>query len=295
MTDFTKISCDDLNATNIKSSNIPFVAHNISTNGELIKSKYCDREGNPIYKKPYYKGEYKHLTITYTDKGNFRISGSLHKFYHNKNYNDFTVKELKFAIFELQKEFNLNLEDCNLRILEVGINIKTPYCVDTILDSCFLHKTTPFENKYDSEKGRYIVSRHSQYQIILYNKSKQSKLNIDNILRLEIRFTKMEKLNKLGIYNLSDLLKTDFVIFKNILLKEWDNILFFDLNMPKDIYPLYNYSNPNYWKDLLSRKCKSAYYKHRNKLKSIALSNSHQTQKEIRILIESKIDYLLYN
>jgi hypothetical protein len=291
----------DVESTEIVDSKLlSFVTKNVSDDGVLFKSNKIKENGSPIYRTPYREAEYKGLTITYSENENFRVKGSIHKYYNNglQNFNDFTETTCKATIVKLCKEFRINPSVFILENLEIGINFLPPINTNDILDLCFLHSTIPFESKYDNQRGRYIQSVHSQYIIKIYNKalqysSKGYKIDKD-IMRFEIKFTVMEKLNNLGIYTLADLLRFDFKRFKRLLLNEWDKVFFFDKSiMYLDDFNQ-QYASLVYWKDLLKRDSKSAYYKHRRKLNEYALRNSDDLKGKIKEAMSDKIDLLNY-
>jgi hypothetical protein len=98
-----------------------------------------------------------------------------------------------------------------LRQLEIGVNIIPPYPTKELLPYCFLHGTTPFVWVHNSDEGKYIQAEHSQYIIKIYDKARhyrQKGFNVPHaeILRFEIKFKKLERLKKLDIYTLNNLL-----------------------------------------------------------------------------------------
>jgi hypothetical protein len=111
-------------------------------------------------------------------------------------------------------------------------------------------------------------------------------------MRFEIKYTKMERLNKLGVYNLSDILKLGFKYFENELLTEWQNVLFFDTTINAKSKRLLNYQNPIYWSDLIKKTTKTNYYKQRGILKDLTLNYSENIQQKLTEIIRKKIDVL---
>jgi len=196
----------------------------------------------------------------------------------------------------LKKKFNIEPQQCILKCLEVGINITPPIPTNEILDYCFLHKTKPFEYQKNSDEGKYKQCEHSQYIIKLYNKAlhyKTQGFNIEHeIMRFEIKYSKMERVNKLGIYNLNDILKKGFGIFKNELLNEWQNVLFYDTTINAKTKKLTNYQNPIYWSELVNRPTKSNYYKHRGFLSELTNKYSDKRHQILTEIMSKKIDLL---
>src|SRR5690606_38051632 len=182
------------------------------------------------YKDAYYKG----LTFKIYDTGTITVEGSLHKYYNEgkHNYNDFTKDNLNEVLKDIRYKFNIRLEHYVLQNLEVGINITPPLNTTEIIGNCYLHRRNHFENTYNSQEGKYYQCRYQQYIIKLYDKARHYRVKgfeIENeIMRFEIKHTKMQKLNKLGIETLSNLRYLDFEIFKMQLIKEWEYILYYE-------------------------------------------------------------------
>jgi len=87
------------------------------------------------------------------------------------------------------------------------------------------NKTTPFKWRYTKDEGDYIQARHQRYFIKIYNKrkhyGKQGYIIDKEILRFEVKYSKMKALNDGGIHTLYDLVDIDFKRFKEVLLTEW--------------------------------------------------------------------------
>lgn len=299
MIDGAKVKGKNVESTNIVDNKLlSFVTKNVSDDGEIFKSNKLDENGEVIYRTPYKEAEYKSLTVTYPQNENFRIKGSFHKYYNNglHNFNDFTEAVCKATLVKFCSDFGINPSTFILENLEIGINFKPPINTNDILDLCFFHSTKPFTSEKDNQTGRYIQCVHSQYIIKIYNKALQytaQGYKIDeNIMRFEIRFIVMEKLNKLGITTIADLLNFDFSLFKDMLLKEWDKVFLFENNLIDLKGFNQKYASIIYWKELLKRDSLSAYYKHRKKLKEFTLKNSDDLKSKVKETMSTKIDYL---
>ena len=117
-------------------------------------------------------------------------------------------------------------------------------------------------------------------------------------MRFEIKYTKMQKLNEKGIFSLQDLINYGLQNFKDTVLKEWQNVLFYDNTIQidplstKSKKALLEYSNPNYWTGLLANNQTKNFTYHKNKLKKIVSKNSKKIQDLTAETIGKKIDFL---
>jgi hypothetical protein len=268
---------------------------NLST-GEI---KTTNRHGQRI--EPFKNALYNGLEFKIYDNGTITLSGSLHKYWNNgaHNYNDFDFSAFRDVLTDLKSKFNIALENCIIKCLEVGINIIPPIPTNQILEYCFLHKTKPFEDKFNSDEGKYKQVQHSQYIIKIYNKAlhyKSKGFDIQTeILRYEMKYTKMQKLNERGIYNLKDLFKYGLQNFKLELITEFNNILFYDNTIQSESKQLVHYKNPLYWIELLERGTISNFQYHRKQLKKITLTSSQKIQFQTAEIMSKKIDFLNSN
>jgi hypothetical protein len=268
---------------------------NIST-GEI---KTTNRHGQII--TPFKNALYNGLEFKIYDNGTITLSGSLHKYWNKgaHNYNDFNFNAFTDVLNDLKSKFNIVLENCILKCLEVGINIIPPIPTNQILNNCFLHKTKPFEDKFNSDEGKYKQVQHSQYIIKIYNKAlhyKSKGFDIQTeILRFEIKYIKMQKLNERGIYNLKDLFEYGLQKFKVEVVTEFNNILFYDNTIQSESKQLVHYKNPLYWIELLERGTISNFQYHRNQLKKITSTSSQKIQFQTAEIMNKKIDFLNSN
>ena len=303
MIDFLKIIIQDFNPSILEANPLLDFYDNINLSTGQLKT--TNRNGNKV--TPCKNASFKGLEFKIYDTGTVTLSGSLHKYWNNgaHNYNDFNIQAVKWVLNDLKEKFNIEPDQCILKCLEIGINITPPILTNEILDNCLLHKTLPFEYQKNSEEGKYKQAQHSQYIIKLYNKalhylSKGFKIS-NEILRFEIKYTRMEKLNKKGIFNLNDLVKYGLHNFKNELLIEWQNVLFFDNTIQIDTLSartktaLLEYSNQNYWTGLLNNKQTKNFRYHKNQLKKITFEKSNNIQNLTAEIISKKTDFLNTN
>lgn len=298
--DFIKILLKDFDRSKLERNSLLnfFEPINLTT-GEL---KTMNRNGNKV--TPSKIASYNGLEFRIYDTGTIIITGSLHKYWNGglHNFNDFGIGALLAVLLDLKIKFNIEPRQCVLRCLEIGINITPPTATNEILDNCLLHKTKPFEYKKNSYEGKYKQVEHSQYIVKIYNKAlhyRSKGYKIDHeVMRFEIKYTKMEKLNKKGVYTLQDLMDYGLFSLKKILLKEWNNVLFFDSTIQIDTLrkkrkiTLLKYSNTNYWNGILLNKQIKNFTYHKNQLKKITKENSLKIQELTTAIMNEKIDLI---
>jgi hypothetical protein len=298
--DFLKIIIQDLNPSILEENPLLDFYDNINLSTGQLKT--INRNGNKV--TPSKNASFNGLEFKIYDTGTVTLSGSLHKYWNNgaHNYNDFNIQAVKWVLNDLKDKFNIQPEKCILKCLELGINIIPPIPTNEILDNSFLHKTQPFEYQKNSDEGKYKQVQHSQYIVKLYNKalhysSKGFKISSE-IIRFEIKYTRMEKLNKKGIFSLNDLVKYGLHNFKCVLLTEWQNVLFFDNTIQIDTLSaktksaLLEYSNQNYWTGLLNNKQTKNFRYHKNQLQKITFEKSNKIQDLTAQVMSEKIDFL---
>lgn len=305
LVDFIKIIIKELNPAILEANPLlMFEQRNISNEGFLFpvldknKEHAKDKDGKLLYKKPYKNAFYNGLEFKIYDSGLIELSGSLHKYWNSgaHNYNDFNLNAFLWVLSDLKHKFNITPEQCILKCLEIGVNIIPPISTNLFLDYCFLHKTKPFEYQNNSDEGKYKQVQHSQYIIKIYNKALHYKSKgfeiMGEIMRFEIKYTKMQKLNERGIYTLQDLVNYDIHNFKDEILKEFNNILFYDNTIQSKSSSLPNYKNPLYWTKLLSHKRNDLFNYHRNQLRKLTSTSSQKIQAQTSEIISKKIDLL---
>ena len=301
--DFIKIIIKDLNPSILEANLLLDFYDTVNlTTGEI---KTINRNGQKV--TPSKNASYKGLEFKIYDTGTITIAGSLHKYWNDgaHNYNDFNIEAILWVLRDLKTKFDIEPEQCILKCLEIGINVVPSIPTNEIIGNCFLHKTKSFEHKHNSDEGNYKQVQHSQYIIKIYNKSlhfKSKGFEIDSeIMRFEIKYTKMQKINEKGIFSLQDLVNYGLHNFKNDLLNEWKNVLYYDNTIQFDPLSkktrnsLLEYSNPNYWTGLLANNQTKNFTYHKNQLKKIILKNSYKIQDLTAEIMSKKIDFLNNN
>ena len=216
MIDYLKLKLVGINTESLLDNDYLVFTREVDlSTGEIVTT---NKRGRTI--TGFRKAVYKDLTFKIYDTWSVFLYGSLHK-YHNggsHNYDNFYLKGIKEVLNDLQNKFNIHPSCCVLKNAEVGVNVKLEVSPNDVLEACLLHKTSVFERMRYTGGGRYIQCKHSQYIVKIYNKTQQY-LNRGlapekNILRFELKFTKMEYFNSLGIYNLDKTIHSFWCCFK---------------------------------------------------------------------------------
>ncbi|APD06544.1 hypothetical protein UJ101_01013 [Flavobacteriaceae bacterium UJ101] len=252
------------------------------------------------------QAKYRAITITIFKNNQIIISGSLHKYFahmmdikapiaSNKK-NDFNGFDFKYSMLvkvldDLKNKFKIPLENYVLQNIEFGVNIKPPIASNLILDNLILHNGISFIEPIKN----YKQADHFEYKIKIYDKAKQYQLN-EPCIRIENKYVKMRKANKMGIYNLSHLGNLKILDKLQVdLLERFNEILIYDATIDKSKLTqrqkikLKDYCNSNYWLSLKSTN------RHRPKQRYLSIVKNHSTdiKETLFEIIEDKTHYLI--
>lgn len=237
------------------------------------------------------------------------VKNSLHKMFNlsnegvKHNYNDFTYSNLVDTI-EFMKSKLKGIEKGYITQMEFGLNIPVTKPAQNILrENVLMHNYECFNsnNQYKG-RGEYREFVHENYSIKIYDKAKQFK-RPDNILRVEIKFTRRKEFNRLGIWNLDDLKSKEklLVLFK-YLLKRLDELTILDsfneVTIPsnQDRIDLIQYSSYLFWQKLQGVSKKYFKAKHKKRFNELIRKyNLDRTKRQIRLQLIQKMRELLAN
>jgi hypothetical protein len=228
------------------------------------------------------------LKLKIYPNGTILFSGSIHK-YSNRgehNFDDFTQSDFTSAISRMELE--LGIQPVNLRItrLEYGLNITPPILVAEILNGCLQYNRKDIEVRKSSDKAKYHGIASDQYELKLYDKGKQYRLNED-LIRIEKKVTNWSANRSRGIVTLQDWILCDQTIFVNDLIKAWDSIVFYDpTNQCPDQWN--KYRNVDFWREL-NQKSRTTYKRHRDRLGKFNREYGQGIQDEVSNLIRQKV------
>jgi hypothetical protein len=231
--------------------------------------------------------KYKNLIfIKYQDR--LEVSGSIHYFFNDglHNADDFYIEDCISAIIQIQNIFTIDLNKCQLINLEYGVNINPIINVTDLIQSLIYHEKRQFTRPttYFSFK---LAGNEAYKQIKAYDKGVQFAQQCENTFRFEVRSRQSKFINSLGLFTLQDLTNIEnYNMIIASLLKEWDNVLLFDLS--KDIDT--KFFNTNFWEDILKNGSRNK-FNNQKKLyyKKLGADN---LQTNIRKIIERRTKYL---
>ena len=206
--------------------------------------------------KELVKKKYKNLYFTkYQDR--IEISGSLHYFFNNgiHNSNDFSVKDCINTIMQIRDLFMLDLEKCKLINLEYGVNIIPSIDVEDLVHNIMYHEKRQFTRP--TKHFYYKIAGNEAYKHVkAYNKSVQFPSLCNNTFRFEVKSKQSKYINSLDLFTLNDLAVTGtYNRLMEELIKEWDNVLLFDLSKNIDK----KYLNTYFWEDILKNGCRNKF------------------------------------
>jgi hypothetical protein len=221
----------------------------------------------------------------------YSVRGSLHKYINDglHNANDFYLSDLKNTLNMLSDEIGLNADICPLNGFEFGVNIKLSINPNNALKRLILHKSNQGNNSKDYKEFDY-----KNHSFKFYNKSGLTKIepyNSENILRIEVKVSKMPYIRKKGIYLklLSDLLDVSvWERLEKILINTINECLFIDFSenevkqlSQNNLIKYLEFCNPLYWEKLYNdtRKNRNKYCRERLKCEEFISKFSKSTLK----------------
>ena len=234
------------------------------------------------------------------------LNGSLHKnYFGGQNYSPFEINDLQIELSKIETGLNISFDLANLVNIEIGVNIFTPFEVTPFLRNNLLSYKGNSFNDYMPDREGFVLGKYcklSQYSLKIYDKGKQNNLPY-NLMRYEIRFTKMAILKNRGVKNLNSLKVTEIVYdLISLLVNSWDNVLIYDnsINLkdrkikPKHRKILINGNNPKYWEQLKEKNKREFNYQ-RNEFKRMVKNYGNNLHNQIKELIKTEWKLLTNN
>jgi hypothetical protein len=238
------------------------------------------------------------------------FKGSIHKMWNelngikspnyinDKTYKGFNGNQFSIVnIFEVRRHleylFNCGSNQMVFHGLEFGVNTTPLFNPKLFIKGLLYHRNKEFQFTYYRNTA---LAEHQRWNFKIYSKSFQYEMN-QHILRVELKIVKMKDINcylddngienkdRVGIETFADVNENTLKKAKELLLKRFDEVMYYDYTINKkslsktDLKNIKNYSSQNYWiYDL------QPHHRDRPKknLKSIIIKNSDNLQQQIR-------------
>ena len=248
------------------------------------------------------------LVITEVNKVNrmpkyyLKIKGSLHKNkFNGANFERFYHLDVIDEINKLCDVLEIDSKTAKIDVLEFGVNIQTDFVpYSFLIEHLIRYKHLQF-NQYAPDRLNRRLGYEcvlSQYSVKIYDKGLQFNLPY-NLMRFELKYKTMQKVNSIGIYTLHDLTKSDELdSLKDILLLAWNNVLLYEpletgnailTKSQKEL--IVNGNNIKYWNNL-HKSNKTKYNYHRDVFKELIRDYGKEYHSKLLAKIGKEWQYL---
>lgn len=179
------------------------------------------------------------------------MRGSFHKAHQGgTNWQDFPRSQFMAAVRETCMALGLHPGQLALSGVEFGVNIMPPIPTPDLLRSIVMHRTQPPQPMH---KGTGIEIPHAAYRFKIYDKARQYD-RPGELLRFELKVTKMRTVSGYGLRTLADLLDpAAWVAVRAHLLARFDELLIVGPDLPTEGlsatqgHLLAHATEPGYW------------------------------------------------
>lgn len=239
---------------------IDFIKINNMNIGPRIKDHF-DFEGKfilnsgEILTNKKVSGYLRNLIFTIIPGGQVvKLKGSIHIYANGGKYNNdrFTLARFLNVANELKDYIS---PDDIINTLEFGINIQTPFDPSLFIINLISHLKKSVNKKVTREEVSAIFE-YTHFLIKIYNKSLQQGPPGVNILRVEVKYLRMQKLFSCGL-KWSDLANKDtWEYLGDIIRNKFSEIIYYDPSIILDQVPerdrlrIEKGHNPIYWENL---------------------------------------------
>lgn len=197
----------------------------------------------------------KNLVFTITPGERYaKVQGSIHKYSNNgeRNNDRFTFDKFLMVADELKEYIS---PDDNINILEFGVNIHTPFDPSDFINNIISHLNKRL-NRTNNSGIDYSQVEYSNFVLKIYNKGLQQGPKGSNILRIEVKYLKMQRLFPDGLKwaHLSKIETWEYL--GEVLQKKFNEVICFDpsINLKqvpeRDMEIINRGHNPIYWESL---------------------------------------------
>lgn len=227
MIDYIKTSIQTTPEYLLSNPNLNFGANTNLQTGEVLNNRY----GYITQVAQFGAMQISISTNTQTNYTKIELSGSIHKHtQQGTNYSKFTYNDICNAIHAICEITQLQPDKFIIRHIEYGVNINTAHSPANLLKSIIAYKGKGYEIR--EYKGNGYMKRFclSQYDVKIYDKSKQYNLPFD-VLRYELKVFKMQVFARQNIHlqTFTDLLNFDtYTQLHATLIESIGNLYMFD-------------------------------------------------------------------
>lgn len=183
-----------------------------------------------------------------------KLQGSIHKYANSGKYNNdrFTLARFLNVANELKDYIS---SDDIINTLEFGINIRTPFDPSLFIKNIISHLKKSVNKKVTAEEVSSIFE-YTHFLIKIYNKGLHQGPTGVNILRVEVKYLRMQKLFPSGL-KWSDLANKDtWEYLGDIIRCKFSEIIYYDPSIDLDQVPerdrllIEKGHNPIFWENL---------------------------------------------
>lgn len=270
---------------------VDFYGSFIDATGEIIS---MSPNGKRVL--PHLLAWHKNMKIKLYPNGWLEVSGSLHKLFNDgkHNFNQFTKSDLIETVNSLCPVLGISPWEFKVSSIEFGVNIKPPLDSKYIINNALLYKGRVFETKFHSDEGHYKEVKLTEYSVKIYDKRlhyvSQGYDISDEMLRFELKYNKMRRVNSFGIYTLEDL-KENMERLIEPLLNAWGHVLLFDPAIKHEEIRL-KYSNIYFWLSLMEKSRRSYLYELKKLGRQTKVSR-FDTQVQVKDIMSNTLNDLL--
>lgn len=222
------------------------------------------------------------------------------------NANDFHIIYCIAIINEVKNALNLDLEVFKVINIEYGLNVLSPIDIKDLITYIVYHSKNEFrtDTGLPYSKKSYSVTKYgtaNQHKIIkAYAKGLQfPKYSDINTFRFEVKSKKSRFINKLGVYNLTDLLNVNvYFAMVNSLIVELEATLILDcktdfktLNQ-KEQTKISKYNNPIEWYKINNASNRNSFSKNKNAYYKLIDKVPFNLKNQLRQIIHDKLEIL---
>jgi hypothetical protein len=275
---------------------IDYIKINNLTNGSTIRDlldfeiKVNEKTGEEFTNRNK-TAKLKNLLFIDTPNGYMKMKGSIHKFANNGEFNNDRLTLIRFReVSEKLSQF-ISSEDY-INSIEFGVNILTPFNPSDFINN--LLASGKKHIKKDIRPGCcFAEAQYNQYIIKIYNKGLQQPTG-ENILRLELKYTKMENLFKNGLKWVELSNPETWLYLANELKKKISNLVYYDPAIKLNEIPephqtiIKTGHNPIYWENLKDLHAS----RNRGKFKDL-ITKYGNTFNDLKRLIDEEISLLV--